>query len=169
MRFLDNSSQETSFNSREAETYFCLFLICIFWHCLVVVQSLSCIRLFSTPWAAARQASLSFTISRSLLKLMPVESVIPSNHLILFCPLLLLPSIFPSIRSFPVSWLFASGGQSTGASASASALLMNIQAWFPLGWTNLISVLSKGHSRVFSSSTVWKHQFFSALWYYSVR
>ena len=65
-----------------------------------VVQSLSCIRLFATPWTAARQASLSFTISQSLLKLMSIELVMPSNHLILCCPLLLLPSIFPSIRFF---------------------------------------------------------------------
>ena len=65
-----------------------------------VVQSLSCIQLFAIPWTAARQATLSFTISRSLLKLMSVESVMPSNHLILCCPLLLPPSIFPSIKVF---------------------------------------------------------------------
>ena len=67
---------------------------------LVVVQSLSCVRLFAIPWTAAHQASLSFTISWSLLKLMSIESVMPFNPLILFCPLLLLPSIFPSIRVF---------------------------------------------------------------------
>ena len=66
----------------------------------VVVQSLSCIQLFVTPWTAAHQASLSFTISQSLLKLMSIESLMPSNHLILCCPLLLLPSIFPNIRVF---------------------------------------------------------------------
>ena len=65
-----------------------------------VVQSLCCVRLFATPWTAARQAPLFSTISRSLLKLMSIESVMPSNHLILYCPLLLLPSIFPSIRVF---------------------------------------------------------------------
>ena len=71
--------------------------------CLVFrsVQSLSCVWLFATPWTAARQASLSITNSRSLLKLMSIESVMPSNHLILCCPLLLLPSVFPSIRVFP--------------------------------------------------------------------
>ena len=69
---------------------------------------------------------------------------------------------FPAPRSFPMSWLFLSGGQSTGASASASVLPMNIQDWFPLGWTGLFSLLSKGLSRVFSNTTVQKHQFFSA-------
>ena len=69
---------------------------------------------------------------------------------------------FPASGSFPKSWLFASDGQSTGASASASVLPMNIRAWFPLGLTGLISLLPKGHSRVFSSTTIQKHQFFSA-------
>ena len=69
--------------------------------CVVVAQSLSCVQLFATPWTAAHQASLSFTISQSLLKLMSIELMMPSNHLILCCPLLLLPSIFPSIRVFP--------------------------------------------------------------------
>ena len=77
-------------------------------------------------------------------------------------PLLLLPSVFPASGSFPVSWLFALGGQSIGASASASVLSMNIQCWFPLGLTGLISLLSKGLSRVFSSTTIWKHQFLGA-------
>ena len=88
---------------------------------------LSHVRLFATPWTAALQASLSFTISWSLLKLMSIESVMPSNHLILCHSLLLLPSIFPSIESFPMSWLFASSGQSIRAldSASASVLPMN--------------------------------------------
>ena len=113
----------------------------------------------STPWAAACQASLFFTICWSLLKLMSIELVMPSNHLILYCPLLLLPSIFPSIRVFSMSQLFTLGGQNTGASASASVLPMNIQSWFPLGLTGLISLQSKGLSRVFSS-TIQKHQFF---------
>ena len=86
--------------------------------------------LFVTPWIATCQASLSFTISWSLLKLMSTESVMPSNHLILCHPLLLLPSIFPSIRVFSNEWLFTSGGQSIGASASASVLPMNIQVDF---------------------------------------
>ena len=80
-----------------------------------------------TPWITACQASLSITNSQSLLKLMSIESMMPSNHLILCCPLLLLPSIFPSIRAFPMSQFFTSGGQRIGASASASVLPMNIQ------------------------------------------
>ena len=100
---------------------------------VVVLQSLSHIQLFATRWTAACQASLPFTISCILLKLMSTELVLLSNQLILCCPLLLLPLIFPSIRFFfffPVSQLFVSGGQNIGA--SASALLMNIQGWFPL-------------------------------------
>ena len=92
-------------------------------------------------------------------QLMSIESVMPSNHLILCHPLLLLPSIFPASGSFPVSQLFASGGQSIGASASTSVLPMNIQDWFHLGLTGLISLKSKGLSRVFSN-TFPKHQFF---------
>ena len=122
---------------------------------------LSCVQLLSTPWTAQCKASLS-TIFQSFLKLMSVESVMPSNHLILYLPLLLLASIFPSIRSFPMSQLFTWGGQSIGVSASASVLLMNTQDWFPLRWTGLISLQSKGLSRVFSNTAVQKHQFFSA-------
>ena len=132
-----------------------------FWR-VVVVQSLS--RVFATSWAAAHQASLSFTVSQSLLKLMSIESMMPSNHLILYCPLLLLPSVFPSIMvwSFIMSQFFASGGQSAGASASGSVLPMNIQKLFPLGLTGWISLQSKGPSRVFSNTTVGRHQFFGA-------
>ena len=126
------------------------------------VQSLSRVWLFATPWTAACRASLSITNSRSLLKLMSIESVMPLSHLILCCPLLLLPSIIPSIRYFPMSWFFASGGQSIGVSASASVLSMNIQDWFHLGWTGWISLQSKELSRVFSNTTVQKHQVFSA-------
>ena len=72
------------------------------------------------------------------------------------------PQSFPASVSFPVSWLFASGGQNIGASTSTSVLLMNIQCWFPLGLTSLISLQSKGLSRIFSSTTVQKHPFFSA-------
>ena len=93
---------------------------------------------------------------------MSLESVIPSNHLTLHHPLLLPPAIFPSIRSFQMSQFLASGGQSIGASASASVLPMNIQDWFPLGWSSWISLLSKGLSRVFSNKKFQKHQFFSA-------
>ena len=129
---------------------------------LIVVQLLSCVQLFATPWTAACQASLSFTISWSLLRIMSVDSEIPSNHLILCFPLLLLPSIFPSIRFFPNGQLFASGGQSIGASASTSVRPVNIQSSFPLGLAGLISFWSKGLLRVFSSTTVQKHQFFGA-------
>ena len=111
-----------------------------------------------TPWTAAHRVSLSFTISRSLVKLMSIESVMPSNHLIL-CHPLLLPSIFPSIRvvSSESDVSNISGGQSIGASASASVLPMNIQDRFLLGLTGLISLQSKGLSTVFSNTTVQKH------------
>ena len=122
------------------------------------VQSLRCVRLFVTPWTSARQASLSITNSRSLLKLMPIELVMPPSHLILCHPLLLLLPIPPSIRVF--SNESAWGDQSTGVSASASVLPMNAQDWSPLGWTGWISLQSKGLSRVFSNTTVQKHQFF---------
>ena len=107
---------------------------------------------------AACQASLSINNSRSLLKVMSIESVMPSNHLIFCRPLLLPPSIFP--RSFPMSQFFAWGGQSIGVSASASVFPMNTQDWSPLGWTDWISLQPKGLSRVFSKTTVPKHQFF---------
>ena len=126
------------------------------------VQSFSRVHLFVTPCTAARQASLSVTNSQSLLKLMSVESVMPSNHLILCHPLLLLPSVFPTSGSFQMSQFFALGGQHIGVSASASVLPMNIQDWFPLGWTGWISLQSKGLSRLFSNTTVQRHQFFGA-------
>ena len=90
--------------------------------------------------------------SRVLLRRMSIESMIPSNHLILCHPLLLLPS-FPASGSFPMTQFFTSGGQSIGASASAFVLPVNIQSWFPLGLNSLILLLSKGLSRVFSSTT----------------
>ena len=114
---------------------------------------------FVTSWTAAHQTSLSFTISMSLLKLMSIESMMPSNYLILCHLLLLLSSIFPVSRYFSMSWLFTLGGQSIGASDLASVLPMNIQRCFPLGLTSLISLLSKGPSRVFSSTKVQKHPF----------
>ena len=116
----------------------------------------------ATPWTAAHQASLSIINPRSLIKLMSIQSVMPSNHLILCHPLLLQPSFFWSIRSFQMSQFFISGGQSIRVSASASVFPMNIQHWFPLGWTGWISLQSRGLSRVFSNTTVQKHQFFSA-------
>ena len=102
-------------------------------------QLLNCDQLFATLWTVARQASLSITSTRSLFKLMSIESVMWSKHLILCCPFLLLTLIFSSIRVFfSISQFFASGGQSIGVSASASVLPMNIQDWFPLGLTGLI-------------------------------
>ena len=91
------------------------------------VQSLSRVRLFATPWTVARQASLSNTNSRNVPKLISIELVMPSNHLILCHPLLFLPSIFPSIRVFSDESVFASGGQNIGASDTSSVLPMNIQ------------------------------------------
>ena len=129
--------------------------------CVVAVQSFGHVQLFATPWTAARQASLSFTTSRNLLKLMSIESAMPSNHHI-FCRPLLLPWIFPSIRVFSKSQFFASSGQQIGVSASTSVLPMITQAWSPLGWTGWISLQSKGLSRVFSNISVQKHQFFGA-------
>ena len=120
------------------------------------VQLLSFVQLFVTPWTAACRASLSITNSQSLLRLMSIELVMPSNHLILCSYLLLLPSIFPNIRVFlnesalrirrPKYWSFS----------FRSVLPMNIQDWFPWGWTDLISLQS------FSNTTVQKHQFFGA-------
>ena len=126
-------------------------------HTIIVVQSLSRVQLFVTPWTAACQASPAFTISHSLLKLMSTESVMPSNISSSVAPFSFCPQSFPASGSFPMSQLFTSGGQSIGA--SASVLSMNIQGWFPLGLTGLISWLSKGLSKVFSSTTVQKHQF----------
>ena len=121
---------------------------------------LSRVQLFVNPWPAGRQASLSFTTFWSLLKLMSTESVMPSNHLILCRPFSSCLQSFLASGSLPMSWFFASGGQSIGG--SASVLPMNIQGWFPLGLTRLISLLSKGLSRVFSSTAVWKCPFFGA-------
>ena len=126
------------------------------------VQSLSHVQLLAVPWTAACQASLSITNSWNLLKLMSIASVMPPNHLILCHPLLLHLQSFSASGSFPVSQFFASGSQSIGVSASASVLPMNIQDWFPLGLTGLISLQSKGFSRVFSNTTIKKHQFFGS-------
>ena len=126
------------------------------------VQSLSHVQLFATPWTAAHQASLSITNSQSLFKSCPSSwwchrtissSVIPFSSCL---------QSFPVSGTFPVSQFFSSGGQMIGVSASASVLPLNIQDWFPLGWTGWISLLSKSPSRVFSNTTVQKHQFFSA-------
>jgi len=120
------------------------------------VQSLSRVWLFVTPWTTARQTSLSITNSQSPPKPMSIKSVIPSNHLILCHPLLLLPSIWPSIRVFSNSQLFASGSQSIGVSVSTSVLPMNTQDWPPLGWTDWISLQSSSvqwlsHDQLFAT------------------
>ena len=109
---------------------------------IVIVQSLSRVLFFATPWTAAGQASLSFTISRGLCKFMSIEFVMPSNHLILYRPFLLFPQSLLASGAFTTSQLFTSGSQSIGG--SASVLSMNIQGWLPLGLTGLISLLSKG-------------------------
>ena len=130
------------------------------------VPFLSHVRLFVTPWTAAHQASLSRTNSWSLLKLMSIESVMPSNHLILCCPLLLQSSIFPSIRVFsnesvlPIRW------SKYWVSASASVLPMNTQDWSPLGWTGWTSLQSKGLSSLLQhhsskSPIPWHSAFFT--------
>ena len=123
----------------------------------VVVQLLSRVWLFVTPQTAACQASLSFTIPGSILKLLSTELMIPSNHVILSDLLLLMLSIFPSIRVLSNESDLHIKCQSTGASASASVLPKNSQGWFPFGLTCLISLKSKGLSAVFSSTTVQKH------------
>jgi len=124
-------------------------------------QSLSCVRLFATPWIAACQASLSITNSQSLLKLMSIESVRPSNHHVLCCPLLFLPSIFLSSKVFSNELVIHIRWPKYWISASASVLPVNIQDWFPLGWTCWISLQSKVLLRVSPNTTVQNHQFFS--------
>ena len=126
------------------------------------VQLLSRVQLFVIPWTAASQASLSFTNSQSLLKLMYIESVMPSNHLILFSSCL---QSFPASGSSEMSQFFASGCESIGVSASASVLPVNIQDWSPLGWTGWISLLYQGLSRVFSNTTVQKQKFWRSAFF----
>ena len=126
------------------------------------VQSLSCVWLLVTPWTAARQASLSITNSRSSPKPMSIELVMPSNHLILYRPLLLLPSIIPSIRVFSNESALHIRWPKHCSFSFKSVLPINTQDRFSLGWTGWISLQSKGLSRVFSNTTVQKHQFFSA-------
>ena len=120
------------------------------------VQLLSRVWLFATPWTAAQKASLSITNSRNLLKLMSIELVMPSSAV----PFSSCLQSFPASGSFSRNQFFSSGGQSIGASASAPVLLMNIQDWFLLGLTGLISLQFKGLSRVFSNTTVHRHHFF---------
>ena len=131
---------------------------CIYMYQLSSVQLLSHVQLFATPWITAHQASLPITNSWSSLKLMSIELVMPYSHLILCLPLLLLPPIPPSIRVFsnestlhmrwPKYWSFS------------FSISPDAQDWSPLGWTGWISLQSKRLSRVFSNTTVQKHQFF---------
>ena len=125
---------------------------------VAVVQALNRVQLFVIPWTAALQASLFFTISWSLLKLMSIELVMPSNRLILCSPFSSCLQYFPASGSFLMSQLFSSGSQSIGASASASVLPMNIRDWFP----GFVSLLSKGLLSIFFNTTVQTHHFFYA-------
>ena len=118
------------------------------WKEHIVVQLLKHVQLFGTPWTAACLASLSFTISQSLLKFMSTESVMPSNHLIYCRPLLLLLAIFPSITVFSNDSAFCIMWPKYWSFSFNNSIPMNIQGWFPLGLTGLISMQSKGLSRV---------------------
>ena len=139
------------------KSFVCVFVFRFVFH--VVLKLLFPVWLFVTPWTAAHQASLFITTPRACSNSCPsnwwcyltISSYIPTSPF---------ASIFPSIRVFPVSHLFTSGGPSIGVSASTSFLTMYIQDWFPLGWTGLISLQSKGLSRDFSSTTIQKHWFF---------
>ena len=124
------------------------------------VQFLSRVWFFATPWTAAHQAPLSTINSRGSPKPMSIELMMSSNHLILCRPFSTCLQSFPVSGSFPMSQLFASGSQSIGVSASTSVLPMNTQDWYPLGWTGWIFLQFKELSRVFSNTTVQKHQFF---------
>ena len=130
---------------------------------MIVDQSLSCVWLFVTPWTAACQAPLSFSIYQTLLKLMSIESVMPSNSLILCYPLLLLPSIFPSIRVFSGELAFRTRWPKYWNFSFITGL-SNEHSGFPLGLTDLTSLQFKQETlkRVFTSNTTWKHQFFGA-------
>ena len=121
---------------------------------LAVVQSISPVQLSATPWTAAHQALLSSTVSWSLLKLMSIDSWCYLTLSFSVAPFSFCLQSFPASGSFPMSWLFTSGGQSIGVSASASVLPMSTQGWFPLGLTDLISLQSKGLSRAVSSTSL---------------
>ena len=126
------------------------------------VQLLSHIWLFVTPWTAARQSSLSITNSQRLVKLMSIEPVMPSNHLILCHPLLLLPSTFPSVGVFSNESALHIGRPKYWSFSFSISPSNDIQDWFPLGLIALTSLQSKGLSKVFTNTTVQKYQFFSA-------
>ena len=123
----------------------------------VAIQSLSYVQLFEIPWTAAHQTSLYFTTSQSFLKLMSIMLVMPSSHFSLCCPLLLLPSVFPTSGSFSMSQFFVSGGQIIGASASVLQWIFRV--YFLQDWLVLFPC-SPMDSQVFSNTTVQKHQIF---------
>ena len=131
-------------------------------HLQFISVAKSCLTLCDPTETAALEASLFITNSRRLLKLMPINSVTPSNHLILCCPLHFLLSIFLSIRVFSSESTLRIRWPKYWSFSISISLPMNTQDWSPLGWTGWISLQSKGLSRVFSSTTVQKHQFFGA-------
>ena len=126
------------------------------------VQSLSCVRFLATPWTSVRQASLSITNSRVHPNPCPLSQWCHPTISSSVVPFSSCPQSFPASGPFPVSQLSASGGQSIGVSASTSVLPMNTQDWSPLRWTGWISLQTNGLSKVFSKTTVQKHQFFGA-------
>ena len=125
-------------------------------------QLLSHVWFFVTPCTEACQAFMPITNSQNLLKLMSIEAVMPSNHLIFCHPFSSCLQSFTATGSFPMSQVFTSSAQRIGVSASAAVLPMNILDWFSLGLTGLIFLLSKGLSKVFCNTTVQKHQFYSS-------
>ena len=156
--FVDNGSALESVQNWNLGWIRHRWLLYLFFSGRSVQFSLSVVSDFLQPHGL-KHTSLSITNSSRLLKLMSLESVMPSSHLISVIPFSCLQS-FPASGSFPMSQFFASGGQSIGVSASTSVLPMNVQDWFPLRLTGWISLQSKGLSRVFSNTTAQKHQFF---------
>ena len=134
---------------------------------IFVVQSLSYVWLFANPWTVATRLPWCSPSPRVCSNSCPISQWCHPTILSSVTPFSSCPQSFPTSGSFPMSWLFASSCQIIGASASASALPMNIQGWFPLRSTSFISLQSKGLSGIFSSTTMWKHPFFStqpSLW-----
>ena len=127
-----------------------------------VFRLLSHVQLFTSLWPAAHQPPLSFTVSKNLLRFMFIESVMLSYHLIPCCPLLLLSSIFPRIRVFSNQLALHSRWPKHWSFSNSISPSYNIQGWFPLGFTDFLSLQSKGLPRVFFSNTIWKYQFFGA-------
>ena len=139
------------------------YIIILYAVCYVSsVQSLSRVWLFAKPWTTAHQAFLSIITTGVYSNSCPSSQWCHPTISFSAVPFSSCPQSFPASGSFPVSQFFVSGGQSIGVSASSSVLPVNIQDWFPLGWTSLMSLQPKGLSRVFSNTTVQKHQFFGA-------